>query len=222
MGKNHFFALSSFPLAVGGLQTEYNKITYSSNTVHHGIEVLWPGPAIIVRYAEQAEKVADPVFSPEDGFIFENPFYPAISTETEGAYMYYTTDGSDPNPSDNRFRGSLLVNGDMIIKVRAFKSDYFESNVVAAHYNQLTTLTGTYENSDISIYPNPAKNYLLLELPGNLENGNYQILNSNGVVVKTGQAKRKAISLNDLTNGLYIFVYNAGNENFTGKFLVQR
>lgn len=49
-GINHNFALSSVVIPTGILKSGLNDVTYSSNTVHHGIEVLWPGPAIMVRY----------------------------------------------------------------------------------------------------------------------------------------------------------------------------
>jgi hypothetical protein len=34
----------------GSLRTGDNTITFHSETVHHGIEIMWPGPAIIVKY----------------------------------------------------------------------------------------------------------------------------------------------------------------------------
>jgi hypothetical protein len=50
LGVNHFFALSSLSIPTGILVEGKNNITYTSNTSHHGIEVMWPGPAIMVRY----------------------------------------------------------------------------------------------------------------------------------------------------------------------------
>ncbi len=49
-GKNHFFALSSVEIPVSNLYEGINEIAYTSDTEHHGIEILWPGPAFIVRY----------------------------------------------------------------------------------------------------------------------------------------------------------------------------
>ncbi len=49
-GKNHFFALSSVDVPVSILYEGINEIAYTSDTEHHGIEILWPGPAFIVRY----------------------------------------------------------------------------------------------------------------------------------------------------------------------------
>ena len=49
-GNDHFFSHDQISVPVSALKTGDNIITYSSSTVHHGIEILWPGPAIAVRY----------------------------------------------------------------------------------------------------------------------------------------------------------------------------
>jgi hypothetical protein len=49
-GKNHFFALSTVEIPVSNLFEGINEIAYTSDTEHHGIEILWPGPAFIIRY----------------------------------------------------------------------------------------------------------------------------------------------------------------------------
>jgi hypothetical protein len=50
-GENHYYSLDRLSVPVGNLQTGQNLIEFKSNTVeHHGIEILWPGSAIVVRY----------------------------------------------------------------------------------------------------------------------------------------------------------------------------
>jgi len=49
-GEEHFYALSEIKVPVEELLEGINNVWYESTTVHHGIEILWPGPAIIVRY----------------------------------------------------------------------------------------------------------------------------------------------------------------------------
>jgi hypothetical protein len=49
-GKNHFYALSAVEIPVSNLHEGINDISYTSDTEHHGIEILWPGPAFIIRY----------------------------------------------------------------------------------------------------------------------------------------------------------------------------
>lgn len=70
----HYFMLNEHPLAIAGegkhdvlystleldkawLQSGKNTATLVSDTEHHGIEVLYPGPAITIRYDANAERL---------------------------------------------------------------------------------------------------------------------------------------------------------------------
>ena len=50
IGRNHDFALSRAEIPLSVLRTGENMIYTHGTTPHHGIEVLWPGPVIKVRY----------------------------------------------------------------------------------------------------------------------------------------------------------------------------
>jgi hypothetical protein len=52
-GKNHHYDYDLLPIPIDELRTGDNEFTIHSKTVHHMIEVLWPGPAITVRYATE-------------------------------------------------------------------------------------------------------------------------------------------------------------------------
>ncbi|MCC6396332.1 MAG: T9SS type A sorting domain-containing protein [Bacteroidetes bacterium] len=50
-GDNHYYSLDYLAVPVGSLQTGSNLIQFKSNTTaHHGIEILWPGSAVAVRF----------------------------------------------------------------------------------------------------------------------------------------------------------------------------
>jgi hypothetical protein len=49
-GKDHFFSYDIVDIPINSLSTGNNTITFQSSTADHGIEVLWPGPAIMVKY----------------------------------------------------------------------------------------------------------------------------------------------------------------------------
>ncbi|MBK7260182.1 MAG: carbohydrate binding domain-containing protein [Ignavibacteriae bacterium] len=54
-GGNHAYAFNIRSYPTGDLQSGTNSITFfSSNILHHGIEILWPGPGLIVRYGGSA------------------------------------------------------------------------------------------------------------------------------------------------------------------------
>lgn len=53
-GANHNFAITLRPVPVSALQPGVNTISFHSTTEHHGPEILWPGPALLVRYGAPA------------------------------------------------------------------------------------------------------------------------------------------------------------------------
>lgn len=62
-GKDHAYASTFHAIDPALLQTGDNLVTFHSTTQHHGIEVLWPGPVILVRYEGEAPLVQRPVRS---------------------------------------------------------------------------------------------------------------------------------------------------------------
>jgi hypothetical protein len=50
-GRDHQYAFTSPSVPLSALKTGENTISFHSTTDHHGIEVLWPGPAIIIKYS---------------------------------------------------------------------------------------------------------------------------------------------------------------------------
>ena len=48
-GQDHFYSYDIVDVPVSELQIGTNTYTVQSTTVHHGIEMVWPGPAVLVR-----------------------------------------------------------------------------------------------------------------------------------------------------------------------------
>lgn len=82
-------------------------------------------------------KVAKPTFSPEAGEV-EAGTEVTISTTTENATIYYTTDGSDPTTSSTS-GNKVTINEATTIKAIAVRSDMANSNIATADY----TIAGT-------------------------------------------------------------------------------
>lgn len=53
-GSAHDVAYSRLPIEPGWLRQGENRIAVRSDTEHHGIEILLPGPALTIRYAKPA------------------------------------------------------------------------------------------------------------------------------------------------------------------------
>ncbi len=57
-GKDHYFSFDTFDISLAVLTPGTNSLTIFSATVHHGLEMLWPGPQIAVRYGDTPAVVA--------------------------------------------------------------------------------------------------------------------------------------------------------------------
>jgi hypothetical protein len=53
-GDKHVLEYTRLPVAPKNLKRGLNRIELLSDTEHHGIEVIYPGPALMVRYRQQA------------------------------------------------------------------------------------------------------------------------------------------------------------------------
>jgi hypothetical protein len=86
-------------------------------------------------------KVEAPEFSNERGF-YDTPFSVTIATETEGADIYYTLDGSNPNQLTVRgviffgevYNSPIPINGTTCLRAVATKPGWLPSDVVTNTY----------------------------------------------------------------------------------------
>ena len=76
---------------------------------------------------------ATPTFSPAAGF-YTSAQNVTISTATEGATIYYTTNGDDPTTSSSVYSGAINVSSTTTIKAMAAKANYDNSAVASATY----------------------------------------------------------------------------------------
>jgi len=78
--------------------------------------------------------VADTTFSVDRGF-FSEPFSVVIASETPGAKLRYTTDGSDPTlRSGIPYAGPIIIDTTIILRAVATKAEYVSSNVDTQTY----------------------------------------------------------------------------------------
>ena len=77
--------------------------------------------------------VKDPVFNPTKT-TFSKPFNVSISSSTNGATIYYTTDGSLPTTSSKIYTNPISVKKTTSIKAYASKTAMNDSNIVSITY----------------------------------------------------------------------------------------
>ena len=83
---------------------------------------------------EYAELAAKPAFDVESGTVFYPTTNVALSCATEGATIYYTTDGSRPTASSTPYTGPIEVSATTTIKARAYAHDLGPSGITTAMY----------------------------------------------------------------------------------------
>jgi hypothetical protein len=140
-----------------------------------------------------------PVFDINAGTYY-NDFNVEITSETEGATIYYTTDGSDPTPEDNEYNGLILINHSLTLKAIAVKEGYNNSNISSVTYvlkvsaPEISVQSGTYykyffveiisETEDATIYYNTTNFTNPLS-----ESQNYMVLIDSNVTLKAVATK---------------------------------
>ncbi len=84
--------------------------------------------------SELSLTVADPILSVESGDCSED-FMLSISCETADAQIRYTIDGSTPTPNSTLYSGSILIDSNTRLKVKAFINGWHASNTIEANYS---------------------------------------------------------------------------------------
>lgn len=91
------------------------------------------GYGLLYVEKDDGNRVATPTFDPAGG-NYDTPQSVTISCETDGATIYYTTDGTDPTETSTQYNGAIDVNKTMTIKAIAVADDMENSYVATATY----------------------------------------------------------------------------------------
>jgi len=95
------------------------------------------------RYTVSMETVATPTFSPMGGSVAAGSTV-VISCDTEGATIYYTTDGSEPDESSTVYADGVTVGTtDFILKAYAVKADMQDSATASANFTVAMDMVAT-------------------------------------------------------------------------------
>lgn len=84
-------------------------------------------------YLINLPRVATPIFNPGGG-SYATSQQVTLSSETAGAAIHYTVDGSTPSGSSTIYTGPLTVTSDQTIKAIATKYGYVDSDIASASY----------------------------------------------------------------------------------------
>ncbi|UKK56981.1 chitobiase/beta-hexosaminidase C-terminal domain-containing protein [Prevotella communis] len=135
--------------------TKYTgTISINSAVTIKAIAVKGSESSVVATASYTIKKVETPTFSVAEGVILEGSTVELVS-ETDGATIHYTTDGSNPTASSATYSSPITINADVTIKAIAVKDNWDDSEVASVTYNVLTPIHGLsidFESNDVSRY----------------------------------------------------------------------
>ena len=112
------------------------------------------------RYGNQvAPKVATPTFSEPEG-TFLAPFNLTLSCATEGATIYYTTDGSTPSAASTKYESPVTISQTTTVKAIAINGA--DQSAVASATYTFASSAGSYYFVKLNGQPTTGKKYLIV------------------------------------------------------------
>jgi hypothetical protein len=117
-GGNHFYSYDVRTVPLNMLREGTNTFTfYSQTTKHHGIEILWPGPALTVRYRGASSSATVPHITAQAARVSVRPGETATFSVTATGSLPITyrwqQDGSDiPGASSSSYTTPPVTEAD--------------------------------------------------------------------------------------------------------------
>jgi hypothetical protein len=131
---NNVLAIHGLNDAANGLDflvlPELRGVVYLSSAARY---FPTPTPRLPNPTSDLAAVVSDTRFSRDHGF-YDAPFDVAISTDTPGAQIRYTTDGSDPAGGGTLYTGPVHVTTTTVLRAAAFKAGMIPSDTDTQTY----------------------------------------------------------------------------------------
>ncbi len=139
---------------------------------------------------------------------FINYIWNVLSSDAEIGNQWYDKLGLINGATEKDYTVSL--NGDYYTIVTISGCNSEPSNII----NVVNTGIGEEENRpEIKVYPNPVTNELIIEIIGNNENIDFEILNSGSQIIYRGKIVGKAaVNTRDFVPGIYIIKLKSGDQ----------
>lgn len=162
------------------------------------------------------DTVATPVFDTPEGPVTEGKMV-KITCATEGARIYFTTDGSTPTDSSAVYVFGVSISRDMTIKAVAVKKGMVNSKIAEATY----TIDASNEDdllAEVKLYPNPTDGLFYVTVP---EAAKVEIYTSNGTLVKQLNVAAGQTTLQLNQAGMYFVKVNINGQFAIRKIVVR-
>lgn len=216
-----------------GIPSGYSDYTAISTDLQQGGQYLitvtprWTGYVYYEAYAAWIDYNNDGDFMDSGELVFEQ--YPTADNIVGGTFTIppYTRLGS------TRIRVSMKYGGTPT-SCEAFAYGEVEDYTVnitpqQQFWSRSTDDTDVIEGDDetrgdgsgsarVTLYPNPARDYLIVKLEG-ARMKDYIIMNLNGQIVMSGTLNNRKIDVSKLSSELYILEFKDGEKRVTQKFI---
>jgi len=125
------------------------------------------------------------------------------------------TDGSLDSAKFHQPNGIVAKNDSLFISEFATGKIRVIANIDA----DLNSKTQKLKRANLTLYPNPCKNYLSISAPINSDLNFYKILSPDGRVLESGALYNKAkLSVEKIEPGIYFLILSGKNARFTTRF----
>lgn len=144
-----------------------------------------------------------------------------LMTDTEGADIFYTLNGEDPDDQSELFISPIVINNDLTIKAIAHKDGFF-SDISTFEYTVTTTAIKESGKMDITVYPNPASDVLRIDRStGHPAEITVMDVMGNEVIRRQMKGNRLELDVRHLSSGIYVLrIKEEGQTGFV-KFTIQ-
>lgn len=149
----------------------------------------------------EKDTVKTPVFTPASGSTIAMGSIITISCATDGAKIYYTTDGEIPTTQTNLYvDGIKMTEKTMAIQAIAVKEGMISSEIALATYTASNTAIEATDNLQATIYPNPNNGLFVVEVA---EAVRMEIFNLSGLNLRTLELTAGKTEINLPQSGIY-------------------
>ena len=148
-------------------------------------------------------KVAAPEFLPVPGKFYSSKNI-QLTSETQGAQIYYTTDGSVPTAASTMYVSPFVITNTTTVKAIAVKNAD-TSDVAVGEYIYAVGINEAEELAKIAVYPNPTVSVVNVAT-GSLKTTQYDIINLNGQLIYTETSVKNGdfqVSMENYPAGVY-------------------
>ncbi len=163
----------------GSIAVNNSKVIYAKAE----LDTWVPSPVVYAHYIISIPVVAKPMFEEvADTYYMPGTYNNAVDvkivTQTVGAQIYYTLDGSDPTEADILYAGPFTINATTTVKAKAFNAPMTPSEILVGTYRiePLTVLAPVivpeddsnpfYEPFFVFLYPRTVDSVVYYTLDG--------------------------------------------------------